>query len=197
MIDIQSYINDLTCFMQTDVFASLEETTKAALVKKKVALCRDYFLRMASNLNRNKYKGCFAPHKAVMLISIMELVESGHITTNIVCLDKELRSKFEDVWQRVVPIGSPFICGHRNPFIYMASEPFWHLSNEKNNAFISSEAFYAFSHEESRRAIKDFLIDSIREDSISEQYKTLHLVHRMAAEDLLAFAPVLGFFMAI
>lgn len=89
MTELQSYINDLTTFMQTEVYASLDDMTKAALVRKKVELCGNYFLEIACNLNRNKYKGCYAPHKAVMIMAIMELVESGHITTNVIHLDKE------------------------------------------------------------------------------------------------------------
>lgn len=82
-----SQINDLTSFMQTEVYALLDETTKAAIVQKKVELCGNYFLEIASNLNRNKYRGCYAPHKAVMIMAVMELVKTGHITTNVVHLD--------------------------------------------------------------------------------------------------------------
>ncbi|MGN1218684.1 MAG: hypothetical protein ACI4TD_12055, partial [Phocaeicola sp.] len=66
MLNYLSQINDLTSFMQTEVYASLEETTKDALVRKKVELCGNFFLNIAKNLNRNKYRGCYAPHKAVM-----------------------------------------------------------------------------------------------------------------------------------
>lgn len=88
--------------MQTEVYASLDDMTKAALVRKKVELCYNYFLKIASNLNRNKYKGCYAPHKAVMIMAIMELVESRHITANVIHLDKKLKDKFKEVWQRGV-----------------------------------------------------------------------------------------------
>lgn len=75
-----SHINDLSAFMQTEVHASLDAATKAALVRKKADLCDCHFLGMADNLTRNKYKGCYAPHKAVMIMAVMELVKSGHIT---------------------------------------------------------------------------------------------------------------------
>ena len=84
---IQSQINDLTSFMQTEVYALLDDTTKSALIRKKVELCGNYFLEIASNLNCNKYRGCYAPHKAVMIMAVMELVKTGHITTNVVHLD--------------------------------------------------------------------------------------------------------------
>lgn len=78
MTDKESIL-DLTSFMQTEVYASLNEATQAALVSKKVELCGQYFLEIASHLNRNKYRGCYAPHKAVMIMAVMELVKSGHL----------------------------------------------------------------------------------------------------------------------
>lgn len=198
MQNIQSQINDLTSFMQTKVYASLDETTKSALVRKKVDLCGNYFLDIAKSLNRNKYKGCYAPHKAVMIMAIMELVKSGHITSNVILLDKKLKGLFKEIWHRVVPVGSPFKCEYRNPFTYMDSEPFWDLSNDKDKAFISWEAFYAFSHEESRLAIKNYLIRSIHKDTISEEYhKRYPDINWLVAEDMIAFPPVLGFVIAI
>lgn len=198
MLHVQPQINDLASFMQTEVYASLDETTKAALVRKKVELCGRYFLEIASSLNRNKYKGCYAPHKAVMIMAVMELVRSGHIASNVILLDKELKEHFKDVWQRVVPAGSPFNCDYRNPFIYMASEPFWDSSNDKDKAIISWEAFYAFSHEESRLAIHDFLVCSIHDDTISKEYRNNHpCIDWLVAEDMIAFAPFLGVFLAI
>lgn len=198
MKSLLSHIYDLTSFMQTEVYASLDDLTKAALVRKKVELCGNYFLEIASNLNRNKFKGCYAPHKAVMILAIMELVESEHITTNVIRLDKELKNRFKEVWQRVVPVGSPFKCEYRNPFTYMDSEPFWDLSTDNDKAFITWEAFNAFSHNESRLAIKNYLIRSITEDTISEQYSSEHpTINWMVAEDMLGIIPLISFLVAV
>ena len=198
MLNVQHHINDLTSFMRTEVYASLDDTTKSALVRKKVELCGNYFLGIARNLNRNKYRGCYAPHKAVMIMAVMELVKSGHITSNVILLDTELKGMFKEIWHRVVPAGSPFKCEYRNPFTYMDSEPFWDLSNDKDKAFISWEAFYAFSHEEARSAIRVFLIRSIHDDTISEEYRNSHPdINWMVAEDMIAFAPIIGLVIAI
>lgn len=183
--------------MQTELYTSLDDITKAALVRKKVELCGNYFLEIASNLNRNKYKGCYAPHKAVMILAIMELVESEHITTNVIRLDKELKNRFKEVWQRVVPVGSPFKCEYRNPFTYMDSEPFWDLSTDNDKAFITWEALYAFSHEASRSAIKNYLIRSIKDDTISEQYNNHPTINWMVAEDIMGIIPFISLVVAV
>ena len=193
MNKVLSCINDLPTFMQTEVYASLDDLTKAALVRKKVELCGNYFLEMASNINRNKFKGCYAPHKAVMIMAIMELVESGQISSNVIHLDKELKDKFKEVWKKVVPEESPFKCEYRNPFTYMDSEPFWDLSTDKDKAFITWEALYAFSHEASRAAIKDYLLRSVKDDTISEQYNNNHpTINWMVAEDIMGIIPLIG-----
>lgn len=190
-------ISALTTFMQTEVYASLDDLTKAALVHKKVELCGNYFLEIASNLNRNKFKGCYAPHKAVMIMAIMALVESGHISSNVIHLDKELKDKFKEVWQMVVPEGSPFKCEYRNPFTYMDSEPFWDLSTDKDIAFITWEALYAFSHEASRAAIKDYLLRSVKDDTISDQYYNDHpTINWMVVEDIMGIIPLIGLMIA-
>ena len=197
MNKVLSCINDLTTFMRTEVYASLNYLTKAALVRKKVELCGNYFLEMASNLNRNKFKGCYAPHKAVMIMATMELVESGQISSNVIHLDKELKDKFKEVWKKVVPEGSPFKCEYRNPFTYMDSEPFWDVSTDKDKAFITWEALYDFSHEASRAAIKDYLLRSVKDDTISEQYNNNHpTINWMVAEDIMGIIPLIGLMIA-
>ena len=189
MTEIQFQINDLTTFMQTDVYSSLDEVTKASLINKKGELCGIYFLEIAENLNRNKFKGCYAPHKAVMIMAIMELIESGHMSWDVIYSVQELKDQFKEVWKRTVPEGSPFKCEYWNPFTYMDSEPFWDLSNNKDKAFITWEAFYAFSHEASRITIKNYLMHSIKNDTISKQYKNLPTTNMIAAEDIMGFIP--------
>lgn len=56
-----------------------------------------HYIEAFSHLRTAKVKERKAPHKAVMIMAIMELVESGHITTNVIYLDKELKDKFKEV----------------------------------------------------------------------------------------------------
>lgn len=73
-------------------------------------------------------------------------------------------------------------------FTYMDSEPFWDLSTDKDKAFITWEALYA-----SRSAIKNYLIRSIKDDTISEQYSTDHpTINWMVAEDIMVIIPLIS-----
>ena len=156
-----------------------------------------YYISCFTSMNCNKYRGQVAPHKAVMIMATMELVESGQISSNVIHLDKELKDKFKEVWKKVVSEGSPFKCEYRNPFTYMDSEPFWDVSTDKDKAFITWEALYAFSHEASRAAIKDYLLRSVKDDTISEQYNNNHpTINWMVAEDIMGIIPLIGLMIA-
>ena len=75
-----------------------------------------------SSLHTAKIAGKQAPHKAVLLLSIMDLVESGIITSPRVELSEALEGTFARVWKHY--IGSSII------FTPKVATPFWHLQNE-------------------------------------------------------------------
>ena len=198
MTNLKNNINVLSTFMQSEVYTLLDASTRATLVNMKTELCGQYFMEIARNLHRNKYKGCYAPHKAVMIISIMELIEEGYIATNVVYLDQKLKDKFNEVWDRIVPIGSPFVCGYANPFRYMESEGFWKLSEDRERAEISWESFCAFSHSQSRAVIREYLKGTIANDTISAEYRNNNpCINWKVAEDILSVIPLLGVIAAV
>jgi putative restriction endonuclease len=66
-----------------------------------------------------------APHKALLLLSIMDLIAQGEITTNFVELKADLIDTFDLYWLKVMgqdKEGSIVL-----PFYHMKSEGFWHL----------------------------------------------------------------------
>lgn len=65
-----------------------------------------------------------APHKPLMLLAVMDLIEAGVITENLITYDERLLSTFDLYWQRCV--------GSRptnplQPFWYMKGDGFWTL----------------------------------------------------------------------
>lgn len=63
-----------------------------------------------------------APHKAILLLAIMDLVEAGIIAKPQIVLTQELENAFEKEWHRF--IGSPLV------FKCVIATPFWHMRNE-------------------------------------------------------------------
>jgi len=94
------------------------------------------YLLSFSSLHTAKIAGKQAPHKAVLLLSIMDLVEAGIITSPRIELSEALEETFARVWKRY--IGSSII------FTPKVATPFWHLQNEpfyclyKNNGQLIS-----------------------------------------------------------
>ena len=80
------------------------------------------YITQFSFLHTAKIAGKQAPHKAVLLLSIMDLVEAGIITSPRVELTEDLEGTFARVWKRY--IGTSIL------FTPKVATPFWHLQNE-------------------------------------------------------------------
>lgn len=78
----------------------------------------DYF----SSLHTNTQKGIKAPHKAIMLLSVIDLVEYGVIISKQIEFSERLEQQFMHNWSRYV--------GQSDVFQPKAGTPFWHLNNE-------------------------------------------------------------------
>lgn len=97
-------------------------------------------------MKRAALRGYTAPHKPILLLSVLQLVEEGTIKTNKISLDEALINKFAWMWAQYVDDGGqkdkmmvadgleldivrkyPFKCRIDNPYFHMQSEPFWRL----------------------------------------------------------------------
>lgn len=86
-----------------------------------------YYAKKFAKLNVNKHRerGA-APHKPVLLISVIELIEQGKLRLNQVPLSPELISTFLKYWRSLVRTD------HRSdislPFVHLTGDKFWHLA---------------------------------------------------------------------
>lgn len=106
----------------------------------------DTFVKMFEHMNRARSGKYFAPHKPILLLSIMTLIERGQITDNKIELNKQLEDTFRWHWHTLVDDGNgqnsvvlcsgldigvssryPFKCNIANPFFHLSNEPFWNL----------------------------------------------------------------------
>lgn len=76
------------------------------------------------NVNRNRERGN-APHKPILLISIIELIEQNKVKHNQISLSPELISTFLKYWRSLVKTN------HRSdislPFVHLTGDKFWYL----------------------------------------------------------------------
>ncbi len=86
-----------------------------------------HYINAFSSLHTAKVKGHKAPHKAVLLLAIIDLVEEEIMLTPYIDLSDGLIEKFNEVWHRYLgtsAIFSPDIC---KPYFHMQHEAFWRL----------------------------------------------------------------------
>ena len=100
----------------------MNNTTK----KNRMNNLKDY-IEAFSHLHTAKVKRRKAPHKAVLLLAIMDLVECNFIRNPRIELTDELVRKFNSVWKRYLGESSIFTPDITKPYFHMQYEPFWNL----------------------------------------------------------------------
>lgn len=132
-------------------------------------------------------KGMKAPHKHIMLISILRMIGRGDLKSNQIFLKEELKTEFRYNWVNNISYEVSFNQNYIAPFLYMKSEPFWNLfdkNGEKlpkdskielgkdgyslNNIYakIDNDLFFYANDEETRELFISFLIEDIKEGFI-------------------------------
>lgn len=92
-----------------------------------------HYAEAFKRLNVKVTYGRRAPHKAILLLSVIDLIETGVITSNMIYYTQQLDSQFRNNWIRYIA----FLDGHAarsaTPFFHMSHEPFWTLKiNDKS-----------------------------------------------------------------
>ena len=126
----------------------------------------EYFDKCFQSLHTNVQKGSPAPHKAILLLSIIDLIEDGVISDARIFLSEELEAKFCKLWKYYLGKSLLFSPDIFKPYYHMDHEPFWELvpidenQSEKiepryNRSWIQSNYQYALIDEELFKLLKD------------------------------------------
>lgn len=84
------------------------------------------YITTFKSLNRGYSKGLGkAPHKPILLLSIIQQIDKGNINSNRVCITPELLLSFNNNWSMLVD--TKHIPNFALPFFHMRTEPFWFL----------------------------------------------------------------------
>lgn len=79
------------------------------------------------NLKTNNKYGRKSPHKAILMLTVIELYEKNILTDNVIHYDDTLKSMFMKIWNRVLPDEPLFHPEAYLPFWYLQSDSFWHI----------------------------------------------------------------------
>ena len=80
-----------------------------------------------------KMQGKLAPHKALLLLSVIDLVEQGFITDSNIQLSDILEERFKDYATRYIGNNSAYDPKIHYPYYHLRSEPFWELVSTTND----------------------------------------------------------------
>lgn len=115
-------------------------------------------IQQLTHLSTAVIMGRKAPHKAVLLLSIMDLIETGSIATPRIVLNKELEEAFEKEWHRFMGEPLVFKCVIATPFWHMQNEPFYSLY------FNTGKEFRGVSSPYSKKRLREETYAVIDED---------------------------------
>lgn len=79
------------------------------------------------NLRTNNKYGRKSPHKAVLMLTVIELYERNIISENEIVYDDTLKSLFIKIWNKVLPNEPLFHPDAYLPFWYLQGDSFWHI----------------------------------------------------------------------
>ena len=117
------------------------ETSPMDLFESNSSKTNISYAEMFRNLSTGVQNGKKLPHKAVLLLSILELVGNKIINDNKIDLNKTIASSFAATWDSF-QIG-PKIPSVWIPFWYMKSEPFWYFKASTDESILRNLLSFA------------------------------------------------------
>jgi putative restriction endonuclease len=75
-------------------------------------------------------KGKKLPHKAILLLSIMQMIEDGDLANNMIPLDNRIAETFARTWYRYFNTKAPCVW---TPFYHLKGEAFWHFKSQDSS----------------------------------------------------------------
>ena len=98
-----------------------------------------------------------APHKPLLLLAVIDLINQGTITSNLIRLTPELGELFTLYWSRIM---SPDRRGNlAMPFFHLKSDGFWHLVPQSDKALMLSATYHTKSINQLRELILGAKLD--------------------------------------
>lgn len=85
------------------------------------------YIEAVKNLKTNNKWGRKSPHKAILLLAVIELYEKNILMDNEIRYDETLKSTFLEMWNMTLPNESLFHPDVYLPFWYLQSDNFWHI----------------------------------------------------------------------
>lgn len=121
------------------------------------------YIEVFRNLKTNNKWGLKAPHKAVLMLTVIELYEQNVLSDNEICYDEVLKSTFLNVWNKVLPAEPMFYPEAYLPFWYLQNDSFWHIVPVRGK-----EDILSLMRDNSTKPSEAILSDSVKYAELDE-----------------------------
>lgn len=160
------------------------------------------------HLRVDRSKGQAAPHKPILLLSIIQEIEIGNITSNKIYITPELVARFKDNFYRLIKT-EKFVTNFSLPFYHLKNDGFWYLKYHTGKqlqltsslsikslrqlcevidyAYFESELYLLIINNESRNVLKDCLFNTYFNENLNNEDSHISYFHQI--EDLLLNEP--------
>jgi putative restriction endonuclease len=155
----------------------------------------NYYANKFTKLRVDRAHGAVAPHKPILLLSVIELIEQDLLRANQIPLSAELIAAFLKLWQQ---LGSTIHSADIGmPFFHLTSDGFWHfkanpgfeslldsgakvravgvLQQTVEYAYLDSELFELLQQPISRNFLTTALLSHWFADKTQQVQETLHI----------------------
>ena len=114
-------------------------------------------IQQFARLKVDRSKGAAAPHKALLLLAVIQSIGEGEIRENKIYITPELVARFKDTWHSLVH-SFKFNPNFSLPFYHLKSDQFWHLTTERGREILltASNSIKSFSALKSAVAYASF-----------------------------------------
>ena len=107
---------------------------------------KNYYLQCFSSLTLNHYHDEWAPHKPILLLSLIDLYEYGVLDSIRIELSPMLEYSFSVTWSRYAKPSEHYHPTIANPFWHLHNEPFWRLVPKKGSDVKSFSSPYSIDN---------------------------------------------------
>ena len=134
----------------------------------------DFYINCFSSLNTMKKMGKPAPHKALLLLSVIDLIEQGVITDCRIPLSVNLEQQLKYNTRRLLGDSVLFQPRINYPYFHMRSEPFWQLVPVENKPLsLSNFSVSNIRKEIAFAAIDDELFDLLQDSNVRAKLRVV------------------------
>jgi putative restriction endonuclease len=116
------------------------------------------YIKAFTKLNRATKNRIKAPHKPILLLAVIQSIETGEIKENRIFITPELVARFKDYWKWLVE--EPFFSPNFSlPFFHLRSDKFWHLKTYLGKEILLTSSYSVKSFSQLRESVQYASLD--------------------------------------